>query len=242
MRGSNPNMSDDWNDSGQFSKCYQGIIRVNFLVSPNYDNNPDDSTTPEEWNARITGLFSSNEKWVNGYLSVFEKSDKLQCFYRKSNPYEVLPFAPILSKIGIILGSIFSVLFFFNLCMIGIMIFLKTREKPKIRYSSANKPLLTSTLDFNEMSISYETSEKKQKPPIQIEEDYQGHRAYTDSSDDDYSSNRSVTQSSETPLSQTPAAPLILVPPGKALSKPGAKKPPGKNRAKMPPIHLELVV
>eukprot|EP01132_Coremiostelium_polycephalum_P001553 gene1553-1966_t len=55
----------------------------------------------------------------------------------------------------------------------------------------------------------------------------------------------SVTQSSETstpetPLSQTHAAPTITT--GKAPAKPGAKKPPGKNTAKMPPLTEQQIV
>ncbi|KAM9990217.1 hypothetical protein ACTFIY_006280 [Dictyostelium cf. discoideum] len=109
MKGSDPKMNSDVDSETDvnFQKCYHGIISVNFNFS-----DPLNNGQMELAHSNISGLYSQNQTWVNGYLTQFiEKQQKgsamIECYYKPLNPYQVLPFLPEISNLGLIWGSIF---------------------------------------------------------------------------------------------------------------------------------------
>eukprot|EP01133_Synstelium_polycarpum_P015517 gene15517-18429_t len=116
--GADPHSSDDWNNSGEFSLCYYGIITVNYTLS-------GDHTFVSE----ITGLWSSNDNWVKGYLTAFKVGDEHECYYNKKTVRNVIPFAPHLSDTGLIWGVVFAVTFLVNSVTIVVLSLLRNREK-----------------------------------------------------------------------------------------------------------------
>ncbi|KAN0032506.1 hypothetical protein ACTFIV_006405 [Dictyostelium citrinum] len=107
MKGTDPKENVDSETDVNFQKCYHGIISVNFNFS-----NPLNNDQMTLAHSNISGLYSQNQTWVNGYLTQFiEKQQKgsgiIECYYKPLNPYQVLPFLPEISDLGLIWGSIF---------------------------------------------------------------------------------------------------------------------------------------
>ncbi|KAK5582155.1 hypothetical protein RB653_003738 [Dictyostelium firmibasis] len=132
MKGTDPKENVDSETEVNFQKCYHGIISVSFNFSD--PSNNDQMTLA---NSNISGLYSQNQTWVGGYLSQFIEKQKgsgiIDCYYKPSNPYQVLPFLPQISNLGLIWGSIFLTSTCISFILIIVFFFNRFRYR-KVKY------------------------------------------------------------------------------------------------------------
>ncbi|EGG18850.1 Putative G-protein coupled receptor [Cavenderia fasciculata] len=127
-KGSDPDSSDDWNDPGESGICYIGILDVTYTVS-DYDTDSNTTDSNDQLQSQITGLWSANPLWIQGYLSVFKINQTIKCYYHDEVPVNVLPFGPILQDVGWIIGVVFSSLCGASVLSIIVLSIIKMRSK-----------------------------------------------------------------------------------------------------------------